>query len=201
MTKRRSERRPCPMCGRAVEGGRHRVYCTKECTREGQAQRKNGKRITKPCAFCGDAIVARETTRRTACMKDACRKKRLRARCHETYERKKGEAAVRASRLVAVARARAAQHGWPFDITQADIKARIQRGVCEVTGLAFDMGNRADRRTHVAPFAPSIDREDSSKGYTTDNIRVVAWIYNIAKGPYRHADVLTLAKALVSKEA
>ena len=55
------------------------------------------------------------------------------------------------------------------------IEQRLLQGVCEVTGIAFEM--KGDRR----PFMPSIDRIDSGKGYTPDNCRVVLWIINAAK--------------------
>ena len=55
------------------------------------------------------------------------------------------------------------------------IEQRLLQGVCEVTGIAFE--RKGDRR----PFMPSIDRIDSSKGYTPENCRVVLWIINAAK--------------------
>lgn len=83
----------------------------------------------------------------------------------------------RAKRLVNAARCRASGE---FSITAEWVKERIERGVCEATDLPFDLGEFPGSAKN--PFAPSIDRIDSNKGYTTDNVQVVAWIYNLMKG-------------------
>lgn len=56
-------------------------------------------------------------------------------------------------------------------------RLRLTRGRCELTGLRFSMDkeNPANR-----PFAHSIDRIDSSKGYTRGNVRIVCAGINIA---------------------
>lgn len=56
-------------------------------------------------------------------------------------------------------------------------RLRLTRGRCELTGLRFstdreDVANR--------PFAHSIDRIDSKKGYTRGNIRIVCAGINVA---------------------
>jgi hypothetical protein len=62
----------------------------------------------------------------------------------------------------------------------------------------FQLGNGADVRNK---FAPSIDRLDSSKGYTTDNCRVVIYQYNVAKGIWTDSDVLVMAQALIENQS
>lgn len=47
---------------------------------------------------------------------------------------------------------------------------------CSVTGLEFYKENNIDCR--VSPYAPSIDRIDSKKGYTVDNVRLVVFAFN-----------------------
>jgi hypothetical protein len=56
-------------------------------------------------------------------------------------------------------------------------RMRLTRGRCELTGLRFstDRDDVANR-----PFAHSIDRIDSTKGYTRGNIRIVCAGINIA---------------------
>lgn len=69
-----------------------------------------------------------------------------------------------------------------FDLTREWIAERLERGHCEVTKLPFDLSSVGSKRKH--PFGPSLDKVDPAKGYTTDNVRVVVWIYNIAKSDF-----------------
>lgn len=50
---------------------------------------------------------------------------------------------------------------------------------CAVTGIMFDLS--LSRRGAVNPLAPSLDRIDSSKGYTDKNTRLVVYFVNVAK--------------------
>lgn len=58
-------------------------------------------------------------------------------------------------------------------------KMRDTKGRCEVTGLLFTR-NKTDTRARQRPFIHSVDRIDSSKGYTPDNIRIVCFSVNMA---------------------
>lgn len=62
-----------------------------------------------------------------------------------------------------------------FSLTLDWVEQHLRAGVCEVTGVAFVIGSARH------PFLPSIDRIDSSKGYTPENCRVVLWMVNAAK--------------------
>ncbi len=96
-------------------------------------------------------------------------------------------------------RSRANRRGVDHDLDRAWILQRILSGKCEVTGLPFDFRSREETGTRaIPPFSPSIDRIDSTKGYTADNCRMVVWIYNMAKSEYSDADVLRLALAIVA---
>lgn len=86
-------------------------------------------------------------------------------------------------------------------LSTEDIKKRIGHGYCEVTGIKFDLSGghtTDDGKTTARSFTPSLDRKDPTKGYTQDNVQVVVWIYNRAKGVQGHADVMTMVKALVA---
>lgn len=80
-----------------------------------------------------------------------------------------------ASMLFKACRRRAKERGMEFTLTLEWIAQRLLEGVCEVTGIAFVLG----APKHA--FLPSIDRIDSSKGYTPENCRVVLWFINAAK--------------------
>lgn len=84
----------------------------------------------------------------------------------------------RARVLIAECRRRCAKKGIAFDLDQfeAQIQARIDKGVCELTGLSFDL--TAKERA----FSPSLDRIEAGGPYTHDNIRIVIFAVNALLG-------------------
>lgn len=100
------------------------------------------------------------------------------------------------TRMLTMAHTRSKKMGFPSDLTREWLDEKLAKGCCEVTGLKFELlfGEKS-------PYLPSIDRIDSSKGYTQDNCQLVCWIYNRAKGVDTDADVLVLAKAIVEHNA
>lgn len=86
-------------------------------------------------------------------------------------ERYRTQSEVRAKSLISGANYRSEI----CDLDPADIQARIDRGVCEVTGLPFDMA------TPRGPFSPSLDQIRPGEGYTTNNVQVVCLIFNFNK--------------------
>lgn len=73
------------------------------------------------------------------------------------------------------ARDRAAQSGVEFSLTRAWVAERLLRGECELTGIVF----RSSKNGRCSPYGPSIDRRDSSLGYTPSNCRVIVWALNM----------------------
>jgi hypothetical protein len=109
---------------------------------------------------------------------------------------------VRAQRLYGNAQKRAKANGWPppnFDSLW--IEERIRAGVCEVTGIPFDLTTTTSASTHAKnPWVPSLDRIDSAKPYVKDNVQVVVYMYNVCKSEFAHRDVATFCKAVVTME-
>jgi hypothetical protein len=64
------------------------------------------------------------------------------------------------------------------DITVDDIKALYPvDGCCPIFGLKLEFNGAGFRDS-----SPSIDRIDSTKGYTRDNIQIISWKANRIKG-------------------
>lgn len=103
----------------------------------------------------------------------------------------------RASRLLIWIRARAGKTGREFDLNQEWLAERLEKGICEVTGIALELSKPPGSRFH--PWAPSIDRIDSKLGYTQKNCRLTCWIFNMAKAEWSDEVVLTFAKALANR--
>lgn len=82
----------------------------------------------------------------------------------------------------------AARRNMVFELTMDDVKQLLidSNGKCAITGRKFS----ADKPEgcHIRPYAPSIDRQDSSKGYVGGNCRLVCAFVNI--GMNRFGDAL-----------
>lgn len=102
----------------------------------------------------------------------------------------------RANALCRGAESRSILKGLLCDLTPTWILERLNKGTCEVTGLPFNLNADGRGMGYKKAFAPSLDRTDSNKGYTQDNVKVVVWSYNAVKGTGSHDEVMQLAKAL-----
>ena len=81
--------------------------------------------------------------------------------------------------LVSRIKSRCEKKTLPFDLTDhmEEIKARIAKGKCEMTGLPL-----RKRHGKMAWNSPSLDRVIPSRGYLYSNIRVVCFAMNAAMG-------------------
>lgn len=107
----------------------------------------------------------------------------------------------RATHLLNNARARAKRNNIDCTISQEWIIERLERGRCEMTDLPLVIEINGGKGHKNNSFAPSLDKIDTTKGYTPDNVRLVCWIYNRARGAFPDSDLLTMAKALVDKNS
>lgn len=91
-------------------------------------------------------------------------------------------------------RARAKAYGRECSITLEQFLVLFEPMTCSVTGmpLSWTSGERS-------PWAPSVDRIDSSLGYTLANTRVVSVMYNLAKSEWTDADVEEMARWLLTR--
>jgi hypothetical protein len=80
-------------------------------------------------------------------------------------------------------------------LTIEDIFPAIKAGQCQLTGLPFDF--YPAKVTHKNPYSPSLDRIDSQKGYTKENVRVVLSAVNDALGEHDDKTMLPILEAMV----
>ena len=139
------------------------------------------------CVVCGSPIVAKR--RDAKYCSNTC--KALANKKLDSLEKYRTSVHGRAVALWHNSRRRNSEH----TITVEWISEILEKGSCQVTGLPFDMSCGKGR----SPFTPSLDREDSTKGYTPENTRVVIWMYNTAKNVFTDEEVLIMANALVNK--
>ena len=122
-----------------------------------------------------------------------------REKYHEEYKRTRKKAETVEGRIAMMYRAaagRAKLKKWELTITPEWIRQQIilQKGCCAVTKMQFNY-DTIDRKTNA--LVPSLDRIDSTKSYTPDNTRVVAWWFNQMKNAYSDKQLVEYAKIIV----
>lgn len=71
-----------------------------------------------------------------------------------------------------------------------------QNGLCKFTGQPLEYTKAPKIKN---PFQASLDRIDSSKGYTKDNVRWVCWFINQMKMDYSEEEFIKLIKTANQK--
>jgi hypothetical protein len=96
-----------------------------------------------------------------------------------TYQKnKRKDYNYRLQMLINASKQRAKNKNREHNITVEDIKAIYPvDGCCPIFGMKLEFNNAGFREN-----SPSIDRIDSTKGYTPDNIQIISWKANRIKG-------------------
>ncbi|BAZ13642.1 hypothetical protein NIES4071_54810 [Calothrix sp. NIES-4071] len=88
----------------------------------------------------------------------------------------------------------AKRRGHECSVTLADLKALWERqnGICPYTGWnLINLGSTTECESSLRTiYRASVDRLDSSKGYTRDNIQFIAVIANFAKNVFTEQDLI-----------
>lgn len=82
-----------------------------------------------------------------------------------------------------------------FNLTAQEVydQWEKQKGCCAYTGYPM-VHPYENQGKPLTPYVASIDRIDSSKGYTKDNIELVCVVMNYAKNRFSKQDILTFFK-------
>lgn len=99
----------------------------------------------------------------------------------------------RGAALVQLATHRARQKGLDCTLDPVSIQAVIDAGECQMTGIPFNLdgGRTWD--------SPSIDRLDTSKGYTPENTRVVLYCINVMANTWGENKIVEIAEAIMAR--
>ncbi|MCP3686752.1 MAG: hypothetical protein GY861_29285 [bacterium] len=87
---------------------------------------------------------------------------------------------------------RAETKNLEYNIDKEWLCKQLESGKCCKTDIEFVY-------EYNSPYAPSIDRIDSSKGYTKNNCQIVCKIYNFAKNVWTDKDVEIMAIKISEK--
>jgi hypothetical protein len=103
---------------------------------------------------------------------------------------------AKVSRLYSACVRRAKLSKSEVTITREWLLERINKGVCELTGLVFNFDGRGQYSRQ--PYAPSIDRIDpQNKNYTPENCRVVLWAVNCSMAEYGDEIMIPIFEKIV----
>lgn len=84
-----------------------------------------------------------------------------------------------ACKLFSGAKHRSTKKNMEFNLTSEWVLEKLTPLKCEATGFTIDIAAGGEYKTH--PLQPTLDRIDSRRGYTTDNVRVTCWWWNVMK--------------------
>jgi hypothetical protein len=147
---------------------------------------------TRACNKCGiekpSSDFSAEKGRRPRASCKACKNLQTSSRRKENYSTDR--ISKRGMILVSAARYRARKAGIPFNLEQSDISARIQAGVCEMTGIPFDLTKPKSWN------CPSLDQITPGAGYTKDNVRVVIYSANVMSHNWGPNLILKVAESI-----
>jgi hypothetical protein len=103
--------------------------------------------------------------------------------------------------LFANTRKNAGRRAIEFSVTQGQFLLMVEKqdGICAVTGMEFDFRPTAGGKKR--PFFPSIDRIDSTKGYSAKNIRLVVTIANYAMNEWGAEPLFEMVDTIVQLRA
>lgn len=103
------------------------------------------------------------------------------------------------AKLLRGARGRARKLKREFSITVDDVMALgdASSWSCAITAIKFTIDRHETAR--IRPFYPSIDRIDSTKGYTADNCRLVCAAMNAALGEWGEKVFTKLAVGYITQ--
>lgn len=164
-----------------------RTVC-KDCNRKRDRTYKAKKRLNDPAFYQRELERAKEYRDRYP---DGYRNHMIRKRT-KNKSLYHSDIFYRLSRIIGAAKSRASKKGMIFDISAefAHVLIHAQQFRCAVTGVEFRL--IADVDYHKNPFAPSLDRKDSNKGYTIENVQLVCTWYNMFKNEWSDKDVRSL---------
>ena len=119
--------------------------------------------------------------------------------CKECSQKFNSSLRARSRALIAGARYRAKTSGAVVSLTREWLLEKLRTGVCERTGIPFRFDIERGHRNRANSFSPSLDRRDPHGPYSEDNVDVVCWIFNRAKGAFPFDDFLLMCRRFVNR--
>lgn len=147
--------------------------------------------LPMPCRHCGVAKPRLEFSKNgSGGLRMVCQECRNAAH-REWHHARRLDSSHRARRLCSSAKVRAAAKGLHFDLTPEWIQRRLDAGICEASGLPFDMTMARGWNT------PSLDRVKPELGYLQTNVRMVVFALNAGCGDWGENRLIEAVRAVL----
>ena len=148
--------------------------------------------ISKNCLFCGKEFKCNPKVykERVFCS-DKCR-------VQQKLKGVREDPAKKIYELYHATKSRAKYANKEFDLSLGFVEDlwKKQKGCCALSGIPFDW-SKVETKKRVNKDAPSLDRIDSSKGYTKDNVRLITYHLNLALNSFGLEAFKELAKGVL----
>jgi hypothetical protein len=86
-----------------------------------------------------------------------------------------------------------------FSISREWVESRIEKGVCDLTRIPFDLEPGGRGNYSARPFVPSIDRLKPGGNYSEVNCRLICYAVNVALSDWGESVLLKIALAIVKQ--
>ena len=151
-------------------------------------------KVGKECAYCGGGFIpTQRVPERQVCCSNLCY---YSYRYYRDKNKNQFSVEFRLSKLCSSAKARAKKYNRAHTIDKHLLLGlwESQGGRCAVSGRGFNLDYH-DTGAH--PDGPSLDRIDSSGGYTPSNVRLVTYHINTALTCFGEQALVQLAKDIL----
>ncbi len=176
----------CKTCGKQFKhrkgSGSSYNFCSEECKPKGKADIPPRK-----CPMCDNMVIQNPKVKgkirvycSISCGKKASYKPDRAKRWADEY---RASPEGRAKVMFGHAKTRAKRKKIEFTLELEKIITAVENGHCEATGIRFVLDLPETPGKHH-PYAPSIERIDSSIGYTNENCQVVTYAFNSMKNQW-----------------
>jgi hypothetical protein len=165
----------CVRCGTGFVKSRfNHVYCSRECKELYKVIRKNGPLNDKKCLFCEKSFSPFNRKQIYCCHSCGCQ---YRDRNVEQYRGRHNHYRGRTPEDFIKGLMNKKRRRSEMTVADAIMAYHRQNGLCAITGIEMTRVTGSGRiSTNI-----SIDRIDSSKGYSKENIQLVCHAVNIMK--------------------
>lgn len=150
------------------------------------------------CVWCGISFAVNTNYRasKPCCRATECNQKKM---ASITKNRRERDVRSLLTALVVSVKSRSKRKGYQFDLDEEWVDATLaaQRGKCALSGATL-LASAAIGKQRAHKHTASIDRIDSTKGYTKDNCWIVTCIINSAKNAHKVEDVIEMCKNVLT---